>query len=160
MFEKEAEAYTERTKTEKELKVLNIVRDWGIESLDPDERRLFTGIQDREKARKQGFREGAEFGFQKGLRAKINTTTISDCPIKDSWHKQDSDDIYDFIAKDWSLKYFICIMKDKRRVTAIGICDEDYDGGVTTYLDFDHDEEKYSSEDIVWWKEIVLPKEI
>ena len=160
MFEKEAEAYTERTKQKKELEVLNKVQDCGIESLDPDERRLLAGIQDREKARKQGFREGAEFGFQKGLRAKINTTTISDCPIKESWHKQDSDDIYDFIAKYWGIGYFICIMKDKSLVTATGICDEDYDGGVSTYLDFDHDEEKYSSEDIVWWKEIVLPKEI
>ena len=29
-----------------------------------------------------GFKDGAEFGFQKGIKAKINTTTISDCPIK------------------------------------------------------------------------------
>ena len=65
MFEKESKAYAERTKTKKELEVLNKVRDWGIESLDPDERRLFSGIQDREKARKQGFREGAEFGYSK-----------------------------------------------------------------------------------------------
>ena len=103
-------------------------------------------------------RKGAELGYQKGLKAKINTTTISDCSIKDSWHKQATDDIYDFISKDWSLKYFILIMKDKSRVTATGICDEDYSGGVSTYLDFDHDE-KYSSEDIVWWKEIELPEE-
>ena len=27
-----------------------------------------------------------EFGFQKGIKAKINTTTISDCPFKDEWH--------------------------------------------------------------------------
>ena len=108
---------------------------------------------------KDKWQEGAVFGYQKGLRAKINTTTISDCPIKDSWHKQDTDDIYDFISKDWSLKYFICIMKDKSRVTATGICDEDYSGDVSTYLDFDHDDEKYSSEDIVWWQEIELPEE-
>ena len=75
------------------------------------------------------------------------------------WHQQATDNIYDFIAKDWSLKYFICIMKDKSRVTATGICDEDYGGGVSTYLDFGHDDEKYSSEDIVWWKELELPKE-
>lgn len=30
----------------------------------------------------QIFKDGAEFGFQKGIKAKINTTTISDCPIK------------------------------------------------------------------------------
>ena len=159
MFEKEAKEYAERTKTEKELDVLNKVQAWGQESLDPDERRLLSGIQDREKARKQGFQKGAEFGYQKGLKAKVNTTTISDCPIKDSWHEQSTDDIYDFIAKDWSIKYFICIMKDKSLVTATGICDEDYSGDVSTYLDFDHDDEKYSSEDIVWWKEIELLEE-
>jgi hypothetical protein len=31
-------------------------------------------------------RKAIEFGFQKGIKAKINTTTISDCPIKDEWH--------------------------------------------------------------------------
>ena len=133
MFEKEAEEYM----------------DW-----------FWGASQSEQRAIKQAYQQGAEFGYQKGLRAKINTTTISDYPIKDSWHKQDNDDIYDFIAKDWNLKHFICIMKDKSRVTATGICDEDYSGGVSTYLDFDHDDEKYSSEDIVWWKEIVLPKEI
>ena len=159
MFKKEAKAYAERTKTQKELKVLNTVRDWGIESLDPDERRLFAGIQDREKAREQGFKEGAELGYQKGLRAKINTTTISDCPIKDSWRKQDTYNIYDFIAKDWSIRYFICIMKDKSRVTAIGSCDEACSGEVSVNLVFDYDDEKYSSDDIVWWKELELPEE-
>ena len=90
-----------------------------------------------------GRQEGTEFGYNKANK----------------WHLQATDNIYDFIAKDWSLKYFICIMKDKSRVTATGICDEDYDGGVSTYLDFDHDDKKYSSEDIAWWKELELPKE-
>ena len=90
-----------------------------------------------------GRQEGTEFGYNKA----------------NEWHQQATDNIYDFIAKDWSLKYFICIMKDKSRVTATGICDEDYGGGVSTYLDFDCDDEKYSSEDIVWWKELELPKE-
>ena len=31
----------------------------------------------------QAYQKGAEFGFQKGIKARINTTTISDCPIKD-----------------------------------------------------------------------------
>ena len=74
MFKKEAKAYAERTKTQKELKVLNTVRDWGIESLDPDERRLFAGIQDREKAREQGFKEGAELGYQKRTEQKKKLT--------------------------------------------------------------------------------------
>ena len=92
----------------------------------------------------EAYKDGAEFGYNKA----------------NEWHKQDIDDIYDFISKDWSFKYFICIMKDKSLVTATGICDEDYSGGVSTYLDFDHDDEKYSSEDIMWWKEITPPKEI
>lgn len=92
---------------------------------------------------KTGRQEDTEFGYNKA----------------NEWHKQSIDDIYDFISKDWSLKYFICIMKDKSRVTATGICDEDYDGGVSTYLVFDYDDEKYSLDDIMYWKEIELPKE-
>ena len=111
------------------------------------------------KPKELSYEEGAKLGYQKGLRAKINTTTISDCPIKDSWHKQDTDNIYDFIANDWNISYFICIMKDKSRVTATGSCDEACSGDVSVNLVFDYDDEKYSSEDILWWKEIELPKE-
>ena len=133
MFEKEAEEYADCF--------------WGA---SPSAKRAI----------EQAYQKGAEFGYQKGIKAKVNITTISDCPIKDEWHKQSTDDIYDFISKDWSLKYFICIMKDKSRVTATGICDESCSGEVSVNLVFDYDDEKYSSEDIVWWKEIVLPKEI
>ena len=75
------------------------------------------------------------------------------------WHKQDIDDIYDLISKDWRFKYFICIMKDKSRVTATGNCDEGCNGEVSVNLVFDHNDERYYFDDIVWWKEIVLPKE-
>ena len=102
-------------------------------------------------------KKGAEYGYVKGIKTKVNTTTISDCPIKDEWHKQSTDDIYDFISKDWSLKYFICIMKDKSRVTAIGSCDEACNGEVSVNLFFEHDDEKYYLDDIVWWKEIIPP---
>ena len=67
MFEKEAVEYAERTKTEKEIEVLNTVHDWGQESLSPNERRLFEGIQDRKEAREQGFKDGAEFGYKKAM---------------------------------------------------------------------------------------------
>ena len=96
------------------------------------------------RAREQSFKDGAEFGYNKA----------------NEWHKQDIDDIYDFIAEDWSVKYFICIMKDKSRVTAIGNCDEGCNGEVSVNLFFEHDDEKYYIDDIVWWKEIVPPKEI
>ena len=95
------------------------------------------------KSYKDGFKDGAEFGYNKA----------------NEWHKQDIDDIYDLISKDWDIRYFICIMKDKSRVTAIGNCDEGCNGEVSVNLFFEHDDEKYYIDDIVWWKEIVLPKD-
>ena len=89
------------------------------------------------------FKDGAEFGYNKA----------------NEWHKQDIDDIYDLISKDWDIRYFICIMKDKSRVTAIGNCDECCNGEVSVNLFFEHDDEKYYIDDIVWWKEVVPPKE-
>ena len=35
----------------------------------------------------KAFKDGAEFGFQKGIKTKVNTTTISDCPVKDAYVK-------------------------------------------------------------------------
>ena len=96
------------------------------------------------RAREESFKDGAEFGYNKA----------------NEWHKQDTDDIYDLISEDWSVRYFICIMKDKSRVTAMGNCDEGCNGEVSVNLFFEHDDEKYYIDDIVWWKEIVLPKEI
>ena len=93
---------------------------------------------------KDGFQKGAEFGYNKA----------------NEWHRQDIDDIYDFIAEDWSVKYFICIMKNKRIVAAEGNCDESCNGEVSVNLFFEHDDEKYDTDNIVWWKEIVLPKEV
>ena len=96
------------------------------------------------KSYKDGFKEGAEFGYNKA----------------NEWHKQSNDDVYDFITEDWSVKHFICIMKDKSRVTVIGNCDEGCNGEVSVNLVFDHDDEKYYLDDIVWWREILLPEEI
>ena len=92
---------------------------------------------------KTGKQEGAEFDYNKA----------------NEWHQQVTDNIYDLIAKDWTISYFICIMKDKNLVTATGSCDEAYNGEVSVNLVFDYDDEKYSSDDIVWWKELELPKE-
>ena len=77
MFEKEAE---ERARKLEESQTL------GIYDNDEDLARD-RGWNDGEVAGyEEGFKDGAEFGFQKGIKAKINTTTISDCPIKDEWH--------------------------------------------------------------------------
>ena len=117
----------------------------GIECLNkPVEDFTYEELSDEQQEKAYDFKEGAEFGYKKA----------------NEWHKQDIDGIYDFIAEDWSVKYFICIMKDKRIVAAEGSCDEGYNGGVSINLFFEHDDEKYHIDDIVWWKEIVLPKEI
>ena len=92
---------------------------------------------------KEKWQNGAEFGYNKA----------------NEWHKQDVDNIYDLISKDWDIRYFICIMKDGSRVTAIGNCDEGCNGEVSVNLFFEHDDEKYYIDDIVWWKEIILPEE-
>lgn len=93
----------------------------------------------------QAYQQGAEFGYNKA----------------NEWHKQDIDDIYDLISKDWDIRYFICIMKDDSRVTATGNCDEGCNGEVSVNLFFDHvdekNDEKYNIDDIVWWKEIIPP---
>ena len=89
------------------------------------------------------FKDGAELWYNKA----------------NEWHKQDTDDIYDLIAEDWSIRYFICIMKDGSRVTATGNCDEACNGEVSVNLIFEYNDEKYYIDDIAWWREIELPKE-
>ena len=114
------------------------------------------------------FEKEAEDGWQsKDLWYKVNADErVYKTGFKDGynkaneWHKQEVDDIYDLISEDWSVRYFICIMKDKSRVTTIGNCDEGCNGEVSVNLFFEHDDEKYYIDDIVWWKEIELPKEI
>lgn len=92
------------------------------------------------------FQDGAEFGFHSKILA-------------DEWHNQNMDDIYDSISKDWGIRHFICIMNDKSLNTAIGNCDEGFNGEVSVNLVFGHDDEKYYIDDITYWKEIILPKE-
>ena len=94
---------------------------------------------------KQAYLAGAEFGFQKGIKAKINTTTISDCPIKDEWH----------YVKDG-------IMPEENQWVLV------YDGSYTVcnyhsntpikWLD-NYENEVYEG-NIVAWKEITPPKEL
>ena len=116
-----------------------IAKDIYIHHFDDD-----VNYPDVLKAITVGVQKGAEHGYNKA----------------NEWHKQEVDDIYDLISEDWSVRYFICIMKDKSRVTAIGNCDEGNNGEVSVNLFFEHDDEKYYIDDIVWWKEIVLPKEM
>lgn len=117
---------------------------------EKEAKRSFDELDDRgvgddwsiEESYVNGFSNGAEFGYNKA----------------NEWHEQEIDDIYDSISKDWDIRYFVCIMKDKNLITATGNCDEGCNGEVSVNLFFDHDD-KYYMDDIVWWKEIVLPKE-
>lgn len=42
--------------------------------------------EDLREEMKLCYRAGMKDGYQEGLKAKINATTISDCPHKDEWH--------------------------------------------------------------------------
>ena len=85
-------------------------------------------------------KQGAEFGFQKGIKVKINTTTISDCPIKDEWH----------YVKDGDLP------KDNKEVL-VYMWDSFYIGYYNLQWYFEDFSEE--SEQVTAWKEIVPPKE-
>ena len=115
-------------------------------------KKILAEYKNRPKWKGKIFMKDEETCFKDGLELGYNKAN--------EWHKQEVDDIYDLISKDWNIRYFICIMKDKSRVTATGNCDEDYDGEVSVNLLFEHDDEKYYIDDIVWWKEIELPEEI
>ena len=138
MFEKEAEEYA--------------IENWEH----------YEEGQNDSKALKQAYLAGAELGYNKAfVEADKNLKAIvTDFNKANEWHKQDTDDIYDLISEDWSVRYFICIMKDKSRVTAMGSCDEACNGEVSVNLFFEYNDEKYSIDDIAWWKEIIPPKEI
>ena len=74
------------------------------------------------------------------------------------WHKQsDSDDIYD-ACNDWSVHYFVCRMKDGTINFAFGNCDEDCNGGVSTTICFEFNDENYYVDDIYVWQEIEIPQ--
>lgn len=133
MFEKEAEERTKQYMNEH-------AENYNCENTKLETDNYNTG---REYGYEDGFKDGAEFGYNKA----------------NEWHRQDIDDIYDFILKDREDKYFVCIMKDKSRTTAIGNCCECCNGEVRATLFFEYDGENHFLDDIVWWKEIIFPKE-
>lgn len=77
MFEKEAEEYAR-------------------EKYSPKTDSFIVAVAD------DAFYDGANFGFQKGIKEKINTTTISDCPIKDEWHYVKDGDLHDNSRYVWT----------------------------------------------------------
>lgn len=118
-------------------------KEWVKENIDCVRDGTYFSDEERSIA-KSAFEDGAEFGYNKA----------------NEWHNQNMDDIYNSISKDWGIRHFICIMNDKSLNTAIGNCDEGCNGEVSVNLVFDYNDEKYYIDDITYWKEIILPKEI
>lgn len=123
-----------------EKEVLEIAKDIYLHHFDDDVK-----YPDVLNAIIIGTQRGAEFGFQKGIKARINTTTISDCPIKDEWHFVKDGDFPK--ENQWVLVY--------------------YDGSYTVcnYHSYtpikwlDSYENEVFEGSIIAWKEIVPPKE-
>ena len=137
MFEKEAEEYAEGTKTEKELEVLNTVHYWGQESLDPNERRLFEGIQDRKRAREQGFKDGAEFGYNKA----------------NEWHYVNWKYFADKDYPESETASYLVRLRNKDTL----ICEWETEEGFGNFWDSNF--EPIDNDDVYSWKEIIPPKE-
>ena len=84
-------------------------------------------------------------GYQEGLKAKINATTISDCPIKDEWQ---------YVSEKGTPKieghYLVCLRNKDKDILDCWIL---YDKDVGWYS------MQIRIKDIYAWKEIELPKE-
>lgn len=130
MFEKEAYEYREKGKRDGYYLV---TQEMEQEALDY--------IID------ETFKDAAEFGFQKGIKARINTTTISDCPIKDEWHY-----MKDELPPENIPLNILTLDKDKKKRLWTG----EYKGGNGEWWTgyFNHFIDKPYA-----WKEIVPPKE-
>lgn len=130
-----------------------------LDNVNAEMLKRFNRFAELEKENAELKEENTELKTKKIPQLERKIALKKELEKSNEWHKQDIDDIYDFIAEDWSVKYFICIMKDKSQVTATGNCDEGCNGEVSVNLFFEHDDEKYYIDDIVWWKEITLPEE-
>ena len=93
------------------------------------------------------WKDGAEFGYKKGFeecaKARLNVTTISDCPIKDEWH----------YVKDGDLP------KNENRVWLCFGVDDYNDGQFIRGRFWCGSCGWFDVEEVIAWKEIVLPEE-
>lgn len=85
-------------------------------------------------------------GYQEGLKAKINVTTISDCPVKDEWQ---------YVSEKGTPKteghYLVCLRNKDKDILDCWIL---YDKDVGWYS------MQIRIKDIYAWKEIVPPKKV
>ena len=87
------------------------IREFAEEAL---EKRLGTyGYVNKDICYKP-YTEGFEDGFKKGLETKINTTTISDCPVKDDQLTEAKEIIKGLLRISPSLAY---VLSDKQAET-------------------------------------------
>jgi hypothetical protein len=97
------------------------------------------------------WKNGAEFGFQKGIKAKINTTTISDCPIKDVWHYVTNWEDNSQFPTDEFETYLVRLYQDHYVV-----CELEITEGYRQFWLVDN-LEPIDPQDVIAWKEIVPP---
>lgn len=81
---------------------------------------------------------------------------------KNGWILQSEFNVYDYVSSDWDWLHYALIMKDGTRHFAHGGCDESLNGMVSTYFEFEKDDDcKLEIEDIYAWTVIPeVPKEI
>ena len=72
---------TVEQKAEEYRKSFNYCRDWHGQYVDKSHDTIVT----------ESFIAGYHEGFKDCAKARLNTTTISDCPIKDEWHDLEKD---------------------------------------------------------------------
>ena len=65
----------------------------------------------------KAFEEGINIGYKKGLEAKINTTTISDCPLPDGDVEKDIR-IRMLSQKVYDLQKELEVLREKNRLAA------------------------------------------
>ena len=123
---------------------------------------LFTGY-------KKGFIDGYHEGFKDCAKARLNVTTISDCPIKDEWHYVKDGDL----PKAYQKCYFIysnTYGEDNKVIFSKSVINvltgvyafflDEETGEETTDPCFydDINNEEIGLKEVYAWKEIVLPE--
>ena len=151
---------TEEQKAEKLDKWLELQKRWLHEKISLG--KIFDVIE-------KAFYEGIDIGFTDCAKARLNVTTISDCPVKDEWHYVKDGDL----PKAYQKCYFIHsntygednkVIFSKSVINVLtGVYSFFYDeetGEETTdpcFYDDINDEEIGLSE-VYAWKEIVIPE--
>lgn len=93
-----------------------------------------------------GLKAGEKLGFEKGVKAKVNTTTISDYPVKPVWHSVAAGDL----PKE--KKLYLVAIKDNGLAIA-------YFNGLHWETKYNLGDFGHCVETVIAWKEIIPPKQ-